>query len=87
MRTIILDGARLNERAAAMDILTLTLDLPQKWGRNLDALHDCLTEVGQPTRMELMDCAALEGTGFGQRLLKVLEDAAWENPYIELAEF
>ena len=86
MRTILLDGGRLARRGAAMDILTLALDLPEEWGRNLDALHDCLTEVGQPTRMELTDREALERTVFGQRLLRVLEDAAWENPYIELAE-
>lgn len=86
MRTIILDGGRLAQREAAMDILTLALDLPEGWGRNLDALHDCLTEVGQPTRVELVDCGVLEGTVFGQGLLRVLEDSAWENPNIELAE-
>jgi ribonuclease inhibitor len=86
MRTIILDGARLNERETAMDILTLALDLPEEWGRNLDALHDCLTEVGQPTRVEVVDCGALEGTVFGQGLLRVLEDTAWENPCFELEE-
>ena len=86
MRTIILDGARLNERETAMDILTLALDLPEEWGRNLDALHDCLTEVGQPTRVGVVDCGALEGTVFGQGLLRVLEDTAWENPCFELEE-
>ena len=86
MRPIILDGARLNERETAMDILTLALDLPEEWGRNLDALHDCLTEVGQPTRVEVVDCGALEGTVFGQGLLRVLEDTAWENPCFELEE-
>lgn len=84
MRTIILDGARLNERETAMDILTLALDLPEEWGRNLDALHDCLTEPGEPTALVLAHRAEMEGTIFGRRLLRVLEDAAAENPHLEL---
>ena len=86
MRRIELDGACLTRRGQAMEYLDGRLELPEWWGRNLDALHDCLTEVGQPTRVEVVDCGALEGTVFGQGLLRVLEDTAWENPCFELEE-
>lgn len=86
MKTVQLDGARLTQRAEAMEYLTRAFDLPGWWGRNLDALYDCLTEIGEPTRVELLDRGALEGTRFGRRVLRVLTDAAQGNPRLELAE-
>lgn len=85
METIRLDAARLCSRAEAMELLGRTLGLPEWWGRNLDALHDCLTELGRPVRLELCGWTAMEETGFGKRLLRVLRDAALENSFLELA--
>lgn len=84
METIRLDGSRLCTRAEAMELLGQTLALPEWWGRNLDALHDCLTELGRPVRLELYDRETMEASPFGRRLLRVLEDSAVENPYLEL---
>lgn len=84
METIRLDAARLCGREEAMELLGRALGLPEWWGRNLDALHDCLTELGRPVRLELCGREAMERAGFGQRLLRVLEDAAAENPCLEL---
>ena len=83
MEIIRLDGARLCVREEAMDLLGQMLALPEWWGRNLDALHDCLTDLG-PARLELRGREELEGTPFGRRLLRVLEDSAVENPCLEL---
>lgn len=83
MKTIKLDGARLCCRKEAMDLLEQALVLPEWWGRNLDALHDCLTELG-PVRLELHDRAAMEASAFGRRVLRVLEDSVRENPRLEL---
>ena len=80
METIRLDGARLRDREEAMEQLGRALELPEWWGRNLDALHDCLTGPGQPVRLELHGREAMEETAFGRLLLRVLEDAAAENP-------
>ena len=84
MEIIRLDGARLCRRGEAMELLGRALELPGWWGRNLDALHDCLTGPGRPVRLELCGAAELEETDFGRRLLRVLEDAAAENPDLEL---
>ena len=86
METIRLDGARLRDREEAMEQLGRALELPEWWGRNLDALHDCLTEPGEPTALVLAHRAEMEGTIFGRRLLRVLEDAAAENPFLQLEE-
>lgn len=86
MKTVQLDGARLTQREQAMDYLAQAFDLPEWWGRNLDALYDCLTEAGEPIQVELLERGALEGTPFGRGLLRVLADAAGENPSLELAE-
>lgn len=82
METVRLDGALLTERAQAMALLGPALDLPDWWGRNLDALHDCLTEGS--LCLELENPGSLEKSTFGQRLLRVLEDAARENPRLRL---
>jgi len=63
------------------------MDLPEYYGRNLDALHDVLTEIAQPTELiveadepQLSD----EMKGFVPRLVRVLKDAAQENPALIL---
>jgi len=84
MDTIQLDGTRLCRREEAMELLGRALALPEWWGRNLDALHDCLTEPGRPMRLEIYGRAAMETSSFGLLLLRVLEDSAVENPCLEL---
>ena len=84
MDTITLDGALLAERTSAMDHLTEALSLPDWWGRNLDALYDCLTDCREPRRLVLQNQAAMSGSLFGRRLLRVLTDAAQNDPNLEL---
>ena len=83
--TIRLDGAGLCRREEAMELLGRALKLPEWWGRNLDALYDCLTSLGRPVRLELSGREAMEASRFGRRLRRVLEDAAVDNPCFELA--
>ena len=85
METVRLDGGRLACREEAMELLGQALELPEWWGRNLDALYDCLTEPRCRFRLELCDQAAMESTRFGRLLLRVLKDAATENPGLEVA--
>ena len=86
MDIIRLDGAALRRREEALALLGEALALPEWWGRNLDALYDCLTgELGRPVRLELAGRPTLEATDFGRRLLRVLEDAAAASACFELA--
>lgn len=43
-----LDGVGVEDKAALMDALAVTLDLPDHFGRNLDALWDVLRDLDRP---------------------------------------
>ena len=84
MDDIYLEGSLLNRRDEAMERLGRALCLPEWWGRNLDALHDCLTDLGRPVRLELYGQDELKSTAFGRRLLRVLQDSAAQSIWLEL---
>lgn len=84
MRRVILDGAACAEPAAAMAALEKALALPEWWGRNLDALHDCLWECGE-VFLVVKNPGALRSTPFGRALWQVLADTAAENPRLRVA--
>ena len=53
METIVIDGADITTREALHSRLALCLGLRDYYGRNLDALYDCLTERQTDTRLEV----------------------------------
>ena len=63
------------------------LRLPEWYGKNLDALNDCLGEIGEPTRIVVRFAPALEETlgDYGARIIRVLEQAAQENKNLTIA--
>ena len=77
---VLCDFARLGTPDAVYDYLSEELQLPPYFGRNLDALHDCLTDIGAPTRLILTGAAA----PVAQRFLPVLRDAAKRNRYLSV---
>ena len=83
---VLLDGTIILHREMLHDTLATGLRLPPWYGRNLDALYDCLTDVQEETVVILRDQAALEEHlgGYGRRLLRLLEDVSQENPHIRL---
>ena len=80
-----LDGRQISDKKQLHDQLSMELGFPAWYGSNLDALYDCLTDLG-PFRMVLSHREAMAETDFGRRLWAVLRDAAAENPYLELEE-
>lgn len=86
MKHIILDCTQMTTRQSAHDYLAKMLGLPKHYGRNLDALYDCLTERGEPICLELIHTGALKDLGqYEQALWKALSDAAAVNPALTLA--
>ena len=79
---LIIDGSALPEAAAVHDLFTRALDLPEWYGRNLDALYDVLTERGEPLRLLVRNPEAL--AEYAEDLLRTLAEAAAENPALEL---
>ena len=48
MKLVTLDGAKIDTIDALHDFFSAELSLPDYYGRNLDALYDCLWEVQEP---------------------------------------
>jgi RNAse (barnase) inhibitor barstar len=41
----LLDGTALTDKASALDAIAAALSFPATFGKNLDALYDCLTDL------------------------------------------
>lgn len=75
MKTVFLDGAELSH-----DTLAAALEFPAYYGRNLDALQDCLGNICEPTAIVIENPGAILAEG--RRILAVIRDSAAENPCI-----
>ena len=68
--------------------LQAQLQLPEYYGRNLDALYDCLTERSKETTILLAEfplCKDALGK-YADALLSTLYHAALHNPNLEIRE-
>lgn len=76
MEIIILDGRKMLSFDCLHDYLTKTMRLPSYYGRNLDALADCLGELGNHVTVILNYSDEMKaGLGvYGDRVLRVFED-------------
>ena len=85
MKTIRLDVTNIGTVKALHVYLAYMLDLPDYYGRNLDALHDVLGEIGDQTRIVMAgQPASTEMAAYLPRLVRVLEDAAQENGMLHI---
>lgn len=86
MKEVHLYGKAMETRAAAHDQLMEKLELPAYYGRNLDALWDCLTERSEPLRIVFHDPEAAIGHlgAYGKALIDLLEEASRENTCLKL---
>ncbi len=70
-------------------ILINSLELPSYYGRNLDALYDCLSEVGcedEPVKVKLtgMDAADEKMGKYMIAIKRVFDDASHNNPWLKI---
>ena len=86
MREIVIDGRAVRSMEDIHSRLKTELSFPHWYGNNLDALHDCLTELAGETCIEIFRPELLAETlGSGYvRLCRVLSDSAEENPYLQI---
>lgn len=85
MEPILLNGSGLTDQASLHTLLVQKLSLPTWYGKNLDALFDCLTDIAEETTIRFHNW---EDTGLGpyaDRVLRVFQDAAEENPHLHIS--
>ena len=86
MKTVTIDCAGIRDKASFHDTMESALAFPSWYGKNLDALHDCLTEVFTNTRICFVNWHSLEETLglYTVAIRRAMNHAAEENPCIEI---
>lgn len=80
MRTIQLDGRKMDNRNMTHTYLKEALLLPNYYGRNLDALADCLSEMGPVNIRLVYPQAMLNALGeYGYQMIEVFKNTAKQN--------
>ena len=85
MKLCILDGEKIKDREMLHDILAADLNLPAWYGRNLDALYDCLTDQQEETKIIVKNQVLLKHTmgTYASSLAQVLHRASEDNPRVQ----
>lgn len=90
MKNINLDCAGISTRQALHQTLQEVMALPDWYGRNLDALYDCLTDLPEESRLTVLHFESLRNVlgAYADAARSVLEEAARDNPFffVEFAE-
>ncbi|MBQ1447905.1 MAG: barstar family protein [Erysipelotrichaceae bacterium] len=81
MKLVILNGYLMSDKEKTHQYLYEQLELPDYYGRNLDALYDCLSEMSADTYIILIngDLMLENLKDYGQSLIEVFEDSAAEG--------
>ena len=84
MITCILDGMEIQNKETLHDILAVSLHFPDWYGRNLDALYDCLTDMQEEVEIQFLQKDILtEHLGaYADLLIKVVCMSAKDNSKI-----
>lgn len=83
MKETVINCARIGTMTEMHEILARELSFPEWYGRNLDALHDCLCGIRQETQLTFLHFPALPFPTAG--LLRVLRDCESENPNLKIS--
>lgn len=86
MNYVMLDGSFIRSKDHLHDILARELRFPAYYGRNLDALHDCLTDLMEDTQISVINTerADAELQQYLSRVVRVIRDSVEENGHLFL---
>ena len=85
MKRIKLDGKKMTDRISAHEYIAKKLSFPEYYGKNLDALADCLSEISEETQIKLINTEDFiknlepQHKGF----LRVFTDLSEQNPNLK----
>ena len=82
MKRAVLDFSGCQYLNELHERIQVALEFPDYYGKNLDALYDCLTEIGIETEIQLINKDFVSND-----LLNTFIDAEKENTYLKLSGF
>ncbi len=84
MKEVIIDGAVIHTKDNLHDTFAKELGFPEWYGRNLDALYDCLTDLNEDVLIRLEDFDDLEEhlPVYAGIVVRIVRRASRENPRI-----
>lgn len=85
MKQITLNGKKMTDRNSAHDYIASKLGFPEYYGKNLDALADCVSEfcLDRYIRFSHYEQARENLGEYAERIVEVFSDIAQENPRIK----
>ena len=83
---VTIDCSQVHTKEDLHRVFASVLSFPEWYGRNLDALHDVLTDIGIETEIRLSHADELWESRFGQLVLRVFRESAQENDCLTLTE-
>jgi ribonuclease inhibitor len=84
MEEKIIDCSRIHSKEDLHKLFRETLSFPEWYGNNLDALHDCLSEISGKVRLIDWEIAQENLGTYGIRARKVITMAALDNTMLDL---
>jgi len=86
MKEIIIDGGAIFTSPDLHEALAKALSFPEHYGKNLDALYDCLSEISQDTHLSLKNWHHIEFhlKDYSGKALYVFHCAMDENPHLRI---
>ena len=84
MKQRTLNGKKMTDIESAHNYIAAKLDFPEYYGKNLDALADCVSEfcIDKLIRFKNFDDAQKNLGEYAEMLVTVFTDIAEENPRI-----
>ena len=84
MKEIIINGGEIRSKEELHDTFSEQCGFPDWYGRNLDALHDCLTDIREPLLIRIENYGDLEKNlpVYARLLVRVLRHSCADNAYL-----
>lgn len=82
MKEIVIDGEKIHTKKELHEALAAQFGFPEWYGNNLDALHDCLTDIREDAVIRFVDFDDLEEhlPIYGRLTVRAVRHACRENP-------
>lgn len=86
MQIVTIDCSDIKTSEQLHQALAQTLKFPEYYGKNLDALFDCLTEYRQDRELIFQNWHALSYAlkDYAEKTLYVFHEASEENPHLRV---